>query len=146
MCLCCHVKMVRRAWDELARVLELSSGGAASWMSSDAERQTLAQHGAVPRKRGIRGLRMLLVTVSVPRDITAASCQALQSKLTQCVATSGARMCCWSQSTCPVATSWNDVLCRYRRWSACISQQGKYRIVAVIRCFGRVRLQKVCRY
>ena len=59
-----QAKLERSAWDILGRALELISGGAASWLSSSAERQLLAQHGAFPRGLGGRPVRMILVTVS----------------------------------------------------------------------------------
>ena len=62
---CCQTKMERSAWDILGRALELISGGTASWLSSKAERQVLAQHGAFPRGPGSRLVRVMLVTVSV---------------------------------------------------------------------------------
>ena len=133
-------KMVRRAWDELSRVLELSSGGAASWESSEAERQTLAQHGAVPRERGIRGTRMLLVTVSVPHSMMADSCQTLHQKLTPHVAASIMPHAAAKQSNAKNMPC-DDILifCAVliQEMNICSNQQGPYIVAALRRCFSR---------
>ncbi len=61
-CMCRHVQMAHRHWNEVGRAAEVRSGRTASWLSSKAERQTLSEY--FPQTRASRPRRMLLVRVS----------------------------------------------------------------------------------